>query len=185
MMDAAQRAPIRRWFYAVCLAMSSVELHVHHTAIRDAMGAGGFVRARIRIRATRLDSCREPVAPIFDNQLRPCTMWPSDKRRDTGYLRLVVRRLGYVRTTQPMRATAVLPPTTRPGEPAPPAVDAKTTGLCFDMTAEMRVGFGSVYLTAGVLARSARRRRGQHLRGIGGGAALWRLYRRLVSYDSH
>ena len=84
-----------------------------------------------------------------------------------------------------MGAAAALPPTTWPGKPAPPVMDAKATTLCFDMTAEMHIGFGSVSLTVEALTRNARPRRGQHLRGIRDGAALWQLYRRWFVPDDN
>lgn len=185
MMAAGPRPSLRRWFYAAYIAMSSVELGVHPTAIRYAMGTGRLVRAKLRVRATRIDPCIVPVAPTFDNQLWPRARWPSDKRYDTERLHWVVPRHDYVHRPPPMGAAAALPPTTRLGEPAPPALDAKVTTLCFDMTAEMRIGFGSVSLTVEILTRNARPRRGQHLRGIGDGAALWQLYGRWFVLDDN
>jgi hypothetical protein len=186
MTAAAPRAPLRRWFYAAYLAMSSVELGVHHTAIRYAMGTGRLVHAKLRVCATRLAPCSVPVAPTFDNQLWPRARWPSDKHDDhTGDLSCGVPRHEYARRLQPIGVTTALPPTTRLGEPAPLAMEARVTTLCFDLTAKMRTGFRSVSLTVEALTRNARPRRGQHLRGIRDGAALWQLYWRWFVPDDN
>src|SRR6185369_10555766 len=71
MRAAAPRPSLRRWFYAAYFTMSAAELGVHHTAIRSARETGRFVRARLRVRSTRLAPCRAPVAPVLERQRRP------------------------------------------------------------------------------------------------------------------
>ena len=182
MMDAAQRAPIRRWLYAAYIAMWSAEFGVHHATICCAMATSGFARARIRFGAARLDSCREPVALILDNQQGSYATCVFEKSRGTGCFRLVVQRQAYGRRPQPMWAAAVRPPVRPPSEQALP-VDARTTGFCFEVTAEIWLGIRSVYLTIEELPRSARPRCGQRMRGIGDAAALRQLYRRWFASD--
>jgi len=182
MMDVPRRAPIRRWGYVAYIVMrsgvtSSGEGSVQHTVLRCAMKISGFVRVRIRGLATRVDPYRVPVTPTFDNQLWPRARQPSDKHDHMGDVSWGVPRHEDVRRLQPIGVTTALPSTMRLGEPSSPAMDARATTLCFDMTAEMRIGFRSVSLTIEVLPRSARPRRGQDLRGIGDGAVLWQLYR--------
>jgi hypothetical protein len=118
MMAAAQRAPIRRWSSAAYFAMSSAELGVHHAALRYARETGRVVRARIRVRSTRLAPWRAPVAPVFENQRWPEAMGLFEKHHNTDYFRWFGPPQGDVRRLQPLGAAAVLPPTTRPGEQA-------------------------------------------------------------------
>jgi hypothetical protein len=54
MRHLAHRAHMRRWFYTMFMALSSAGLGARHNASRDA--THGFVRTRVRIHATRLDS---------------------------------------------------------------------------------------------------------------------------------
>jgi hypothetical protein len=183
MRAAAQRAPIRCWFSAVSIAMHSAELGVHHTAVRCAMGAGGFVRARLWGHATKLDPCRAPVALIFDNQLpyAPCAF---ENDHHTGFLRWVGLRQEHVYKSQPM-AAAALARTTQVREQARPTTDAGIAGLSLDLTVDIRVGIRSAYLTVEVLTRSAHRQDGPRMRGISEVAVLRRWYRRWFAPDSN
>ena len=185
-MTAAAPGPsLRRWLYAAYLTMSAAELGVHHPASRSAREPGWFVRARLRVRATRFAPCRAPVAPVLDPQWRPDAMGPFEKRHDTAYVRWFGPSQGDVRGPQSMWAAASLPPTTRPGGQAPPSPDARAACLRLDVTAAMRVGIRSVYVTIEVLARSARPLHGQRMRDIRDVAALRHLYRRWLASGSH
>ena len=185
MMAAAQRAPIRRWFFAAYIAMRSAELGVHCTAIRCAMGDAGFVRARLWVRATRLDPYREPSALRLDNQPQPYAPCVFEKDDQTGFIRWVGPRHGLVRRTHPMWAAAALPSATRLSEQASPAVHARITSFCCDLTIELRGGIGSVHLTVEILTRSARRQYGQRKRGISKVVVLRQLYRQWLASSSN
>jgi len=154
MRAAAPRPLLHRWFYAAYVAMSAAELGVHHAAIRSVRETGRFVRARLRVRSTRLAPCRAPVAPVLDHQRRPDAMGLFEKRHNTAYVRWFGPPQGDMRRPQPMWAAAVLPPTTRPGEQAPTTTDARTAGLRLDLTVTMRVGIRSVYVTLEALAHA-------------------------------
>jgi hypothetical protein len=182
MIVTAGPAPKRRWFYTTYIAMRSAELGVHHVAIHAAMGTGELVRAWIRLRATRLDACREPVALILHSQPRSYATYVFEKDHDTGFLHWVGRRQAYVCRLHPMWA---LPPATRPSDKTRPGADTRTTGLYCDMTAEIRVGTRLVYLTIEVLTRRARRQYGQCMRGIGDSAAWWSWIRRWLARDEN
>jgi len=185
MRAAAPRPSLRRWFYAAYFTMSAAEFGVHHTAIRSARETGRFVRARLRVCSTRLAPCRAPVAPVLERQRRPDAMGRFEKRYDPAYVRWFGPRQGDVRRPQPMGAAAILPPTTWPGEQAPPTADARAAGLRLDVSVAMRIGIRSVYVTIEVLAGSARPSHGPRMRDISDVAALRHLYRRWLAYDGH
>lgn len=65
------------------------------------------------------------------------------------------------------------------------SVDAREAGLCLGLTDEMGLGLRSVYFDVEVLDRSARRRRGQRIRGIGDFADLRQLRLRWLGGDGN
>jgi hypothetical protein len=115
MTAAAPRAPLRRWFYAAYLTMSSAEFGVHHAAFRSARETGRVVRARLRVCSTRFAPCRAAVAPVLDHQRQPDAMGLFEKRYDPAYVHWFGPPQGDVRRPQPMGAAADVPPTTWPG----------------------------------------------------------------------
>jgi hypothetical protein len=171
---------MRRWFYAASIALSSAGLGARHAASRDATAPHGFVRARIRLHATRLDSRREPVARLFDNQLWPYAMVGFEKHHATGYLRWAGPRQCLALRPPPGGTAVVLPRATW----ARPAADTRTDDLSFDLTIELCVGLRSMSLTIGLRSRSIRRQSGR-VRGIGNGAALRQLVRRWLAPDDN
>jgi hypothetical protein len=54
-------------------------------------------------------------------------------------------------------------------------VDALEAGFCLGLTDEMGLGERSIYYTVEVVSRSARRRRGRRIRGVGDFAEFRRL----------
>jgi hypothetical protein len=180
MRHLVHRAQMRRWFYAASIALSSSGLGAHHAASRDATTTNMFVRARIRRDATRLDPRGEPVAPIFDNQLRPDARGEFEKHYATGYLRWVGPRPSPARRPPPGWTAVVLPRATW----ARSATDARADDVSFDLTIELCVGRRSMSLTIELLFRSMGRP-SERVRDIGTGAALRQLYRRWLARDDN
>ena len=65
------------------------------------------------------------------------------------------------------------------------SVDARQAGFCLGLTDEMGLGMRSVYFDVEVHDRTARRRRGQRIRGIGDFTDLRQLYLRGVVPDGN
>jgi hypothetical protein len=170
MRHLALCAHMRRWFYAASIAVSSAGLGARHAASRDATASHEFVRARIRLHATRLDSHREPVALLFDNQLWPHAMVGFEKHHATGYLRWAGPRQGSTHWPRPTWAR--------------PATDTRTDDVSFDLTIELCVGLRSMSLTIELRSRSIRRQ-SERVRDIGNGAALRQLSRRWLAPDDN
>lgn len=159
MRHLALRTHMRRWFSAASIALSSVRLGARHAASRDATAIHGFVRARLRLHATRLDARREPVAPRFDNQRWPYAMGMFEKHSATGHLRWVGPRQGSTHWPPPGWTAVALPCPTW----ARPATDTKTDDVSFDLTIELCVGLRSMALTIELLSRSIRQQSRQWL----------------------
>lgn len=169
MRDLVLRAHMRRSFYAAFIAMSSFR----RGASRDARATDGFVRARVRLRTTRLDSSSESVAPIFDNQVWPDAMARFEQHGATGYLRWVGPRQGLARW--PPGWTAVgLPRATW----ARAATATMTTAMSFDLNIELCVRLRVMALTIELRARSIGHRSGPSVLEKTSGAAPRQRYRR-------
>jgi hypothetical protein len=171
---------MRRWFYAASIALSSAGLGARHAASRDATATNGFVRARIRLHATRLGSRREPVALLLDNQIWPYAMVGFEKHHATGYLRWVGPRPSPARRPPSRWTAVVLPRATW----ARSATDTRIDDVSFDLTIELDVGLRSMSLTIELLFRSIRQQSGR-VGDIGNGAALRQLYRRWLAPDDN
>jgi hypothetical protein len=176
----ALRAQMRRWFYAASTALSSAGLDARYAASRNATATIGFVRARIRIHATRLDARREPVALLLDNQLWPYAMVGFEKHHATGSLRWVGPRQGSTHWPPPGWPAGALPRPTW----ARPATDTTTDDVSFDLTIELCVGLRAMTLTIELRSKSIRRQSGR-VRDIGNGAALRQFYRRWLASDDN
>ena len=72
MMDAAQRAHIRRLFYAEHWKVGTIstELGVHHDTVRHAIEADRFVNAGALVRPTMLDPYKALVGQILEEHPR-------------------------------------------------------------------------------------------------------------------
>jgi hypothetical protein len=71
-IDAAQRAQIRRLFYAEHwrIGTISAELGVHHDAVRNAIESERFIRPGTQVRPTMLDPYKGMVGKILDDYPR-------------------------------------------------------------------------------------------------------------------
>jgi transposase len=120
MIDAAQRARIRRLFYAEHwrIGTISAELGVHHDAVRNAIEADRFVRTGAQIRPTMLDPYKGLVEKILDDhpRLRATRLFEMICAR--GYPGSVVQLRRYVSSIRPQRTEAFLRLETLPGEQA-------------------------------------------------------------------
>jgi transposase len=120
MMDAAQRARIRRLFYAEHWKVGTIsrELGVHHDAVHNAIESDRFVNAGTLVRPTMLDPYKGLIAKILEDhpQLRATRIF--EMLRGRGYAGSVVQLRRYVRRSRPARAEAFLRLTTLPGEQA-------------------------------------------------------------------
>lgn len=174
MRDLALRAQMRRWFYAAFIAMRSSGLGARQAASRDATATDGFVRARVRLRATRLAPGKKSVAPIFDNQLWPAAMAGFEKHDTTGHLRWVGPRQGLARWPPPEWAAVVLPRATWTRS----ATATRIAGMSFDLNIELCVWLRPRSLSIEVLFRSMGQQSGPCVRDSASGAALRQSYRR-------
>jgi hypothetical protein len=170
MRDLALRAHMRRSFYAAFIAMSSSR----RGASRDARVTNGFVRARVRLRTTRLDSSGESVAPIFDNQLWPDVMARFEQPDATGYLRWGGPRQGLARCPPPGWTAVGLPRATW----ARSATATRTTGMSFDLNIELCVRLRVMALTIELRARSIGQQSEPCVRDSATSVALRQSYRR-------
>ena len=120
MIDAAQRAHIRRLFYAEHwrIGTISAELGVHHETVRNAIESDRFVRAGTQIRPTLLDPYKGLIEKILDDHPRLRATRIFEMIRARGYLGSVVQLRRYVGRTRPARAEAFLRLETMPGEQA-------------------------------------------------------------------
>ncbi len=170
MRELVLRAHMRRSFYAAFIAMSSSR----RGASRDARATDGFVRARLRLRTTRLDSSSESVAPIFDNQLWPDAMARFEQHDATGYLRWVGPRQGLARWPPPGWTAVGLPRATW----ARSATATMTTGMSFDLNIELCVRLRVMALTIELRARSIGQQNNPCVSDSASGAALQQSYQR-------
>lgn len=120
MMDAAQRARIRRLFYAEHwrIGTISTELGVHHDAVRNAIESDRFVSAGTHVRPTMLDPYKGLVAKILDDHPRLRATRIFEMIRGRGYAGSVVQLRRFISGVRPARAEAFLRLETLPGEQA-------------------------------------------------------------------
>jgi len=120
MIDAAQRARIRRLFYAEHWRVGTIstELGVHHDAVRHAIEADRFVRGGTQIRPTTLDAYKGLVGKILDDYPKLRATRIFDMIRARGYPGSVVQVRRYVSSVRPTRTEAFLRLATLPGEQA-------------------------------------------------------------------
>lgn len=120
MIDPAQRARIRRLFYAEHWKIGTIsrELGVHHDAVRHAIESDRFVSAGTLVRPTMLDPYKGLATKILDEypRLRATRLWHM--LRDRGYQGSVTQLRRYVATVRPVRREAFLRLQTLPGEQA-------------------------------------------------------------------
>lgn len=120
MIDAAQRAQIRRLFYAEHwrIGTISAELGVHHDAVRNAIESERFIRPGTQVRPTMLDPYKGLVGKILDDYPRLRATRIFEMIRARGYPGSVVQLRRYVAGIRPQRAEAFLRLETLPGEQA-------------------------------------------------------------------
>jgi transposase len=120
MIDAAQRARIRRLFYAEHWKVGTIstELGVHHDTVRDAIEADRFVGAGTIVRPTMLDPYKALVGQILQEHPRLRATRIYDMIRSRGFAGSVVQLRRYVAGVRPRRAEAFLRLQTLPGEQA-------------------------------------------------------------------
>lgn len=119
-MDAAQRARIRRLFYAEHWKIGTIaaELGVHRDAVSNAIESERFVRAGALVRPTMLDPYKSLIAQILADHPRLLATRLFQMLRDRGFAGSVVQLRRYVRGVRPVRAEAFLRLQTLPGEQA-------------------------------------------------------------------
>ena len=120
MIDAAQRARIRRLFYAEHWKVGTIaaELGVHHDTVSHAIESDRFVSAGSLVRPTMLDPYKGLVGEILKEHPRLLATRIFGMVRDRGYAGSVVQLRRYVKTVRPARAEAFLRLQTLPGEQA-------------------------------------------------------------------
>ena len=120
MIDAAQRAHIRRLFYAEHWRVGTIatELGVHHDAVRNAIDTDRFVRPGTLVRPTMLDAYKGLIGKILDDYPRLRATRVFEMIRSRGYAGSVVQLRRYVHDVRPQRTEAFLRLTTLPGEQA-------------------------------------------------------------------
>jgi len=120
MIDAAQRARIRRLFYAEHWKVGTIaaELGVHRDAVNHAIESDRFVSAGSLVRPTMLDPYKGVVGEILKEHPRLLATRIFGMLRDRGYTGSVVQLRRYVKTVRPARAEAFLRLQTLPGEQA-------------------------------------------------------------------
>ena len=120
MIDPAQRARIRRLFYAEHWKVGTIaaELGVHHEAVSNAIESDRFVSAGSLVRPSMLDPYKGLVGEILQQYPRLVATRIFGMLRDRGYEGSVVQLRRYVKTVRPARAEAYLRLQTLPGEQA-------------------------------------------------------------------
>lgn len=120
MIDAAQRAQIRRLFYAEHwrIGTISAELGVHHDAVRNAIESERFIRPGTQVRPTMLDPYKGLVGKILEDYPRLRATRIFEMIRARGYAGSVIQLRRYVSGIRPQRAEAFLRLETLPGEQA-------------------------------------------------------------------
>lgn len=169
MRDLVLRVHTRRSCYAAFIAMSSSR----RGASRDSRTTDGFIRARVQLRTTQLDSSSESVAHVFDNQLWPVAMAGFERHDATGFLRWVGPRQGPARRPPPGWTAVVL----SRGRWTPAATATRTTGMSFDLNIELCVRLRAMSSTIALRVRSIGQKSGPNVLEKASGAALREWYR--------
>jgi transposase len=119
-IDAAQRARIRRLFYAEHWKVGTIatELGVHRDTVCHAIESGRFVSAGSLVRPSMLDPFKGLVGEILHQHPRLLATRIFGMLRDRGYTGSVVQLRRYIKTVRPARAEAFLRLKTLPGEQA-------------------------------------------------------------------
>jgi len=119
-IDAAQRARIRRLFYAEHwkIGTISTELGVHRDTVCNAIESDRFVRAGALVRPTMLDPYKGLIGEILKEHPRLLATRIFQMLRDRGFAGSVVQLRRYLRGVRPARAEAFLRLQTLPGEQA-------------------------------------------------------------------
>jgi transposase len=119
-IDAAQRARIRRLFYAEHwkIGTISTELSVHRDTVCNAIESDRFVRAGALVRPTMLDPYKGLIGEILKEHPRLLATRIFQMLRDRGFAGSVVQLRRYLRGVRPARAEAFLRLQTLPGEQA-------------------------------------------------------------------
>jgi transposase len=120
MIDAAQRARIRRLFYAEHWKIGTIssELGVHHDAVRHAIESDRFVSAGALVRPTMLDPYKGLIGKILEDHPRLRATRIYEMLRVRGFAGAVTQVRRYVRTIRPRQVEAFLRLETLPGEQA-------------------------------------------------------------------
>jgi len=120
MIDAAQRAQIRRLFYAEHWRIGTIasELGVHHDTVRLAVEADRFIRGGTQIRPTLLDPYKALVGKILDDHPKLRATRVFEMVRARGYAGSVVQVRRYIHGVRPTPREAFLRLETMPGEQA-------------------------------------------------------------------
>lgn len=118
MIDAKQRAEIRRLFFAEHWKVGTIasELGVHHETVRGAINADSFVR-RDAVRPSMLDPYKDFIVRVLEKHPRLRATRIHDMIVSRGYPGSATQLRRYVRTVRPeTRAEAFLALKTLPGE---------------------------------------------------------------------
>lgn len=120
MIDAAQRAQIRRLFYAEHWRIGTIaaELGVHHDTVRLAVEADRFCKSGTQIRPTVLDPYKALIGKILDDHPKLRATRIFEMLRARGYSGSVVQLRRYVHGVRPSAREAFLRLETMPGEQA-------------------------------------------------------------------
>src|ERR1051325_6216519 len=120
MIDAAQRARIRRLFFAEHWKVGTIatELGVHRDAVHHDIESDRFVSAGSLVRPSMLDPYKGLVGEILKDHPRLLATRMFAMLRDRGYTGSGVQLRRYVKTVRPQRAEAYLRLPTLPGEQA-------------------------------------------------------------------
>src|SRR5262245_28492608 len=120
MIDAAQRARIRRLFYAEHwkIGTISTELGVHRDAVCNAIESDRFVRAGAMVRPTMLDPYKALIGKVLAQHPRLRATRIFGMLRDRGFAGSVVQLRRYLRGVRPSSTEAFLRLQTLPGEQA-------------------------------------------------------------------
>ena len=120
MIDADQRAKIRRLFFAEHWRVGTIatELGVHHDTVRRAIEADRFVRPGALVRPSMLDPFKGFIAETLERHPRLRATRLFEMVRGRGYLGSAVRLRRHVATVRPTPKEAFLRLATLPGEQA-------------------------------------------------------------------
>lgn len=120
MIDADQRAKIRRLFFAEHWRVGTIatELGVHHDTVRRAIEADRFVRPGALVRPSMLDPFKGFIAETLERHPRLRATRLFEMVRGRGYLGSAVQLRRHVATVRPTPKEAFLRLATLPGEQA-------------------------------------------------------------------